>query len=100
MSWLPFTLLYLGATGVAAYLGRRLLSPHWGRLVRVILFGTLLLLLGDAIATQRALWEIQRTAELYLLGAPIENFILVVATLLNSLLPYLYLRERAQSKSQ
>ena len=97
MSWMILIAVYLTLMVVLAILGRRLFEHQLPILVRTLVAGTLLLMLGELIAEERALWTIPSASGFYILKAPAEGALLVVATLLNSLLPYLWFR-RARSR--
>ena len=95
MTWTSFTVAYASVALLAVILCRRLFRRRWGHLARTLIFCTLLLLLGDAIAEQRGLWLIPQPAGVVFIDLPVENLLVVVATLLNSLLPYLLLKDRS-----
>lgn len=94
MSWPVFVLLYAAAMAVACFLGRRLWRHRPGALLRTLALGALLLLLADGLAEERGLWVIPRPSGLHILAAPAENLLVVLAAIVNSLLPYLYLKKR------
>jgi len=89
MPWMSLIVAYTAAALVATVLSRRLLAGQWWRFSRTLLVGTLLLLLGDAIAEERSLWTVPRPSGLYVLELPIETVLIVASTLVNSLLLYL-----------
>lgn len=100
MTWTSFTLTYAALILCFTIMYRRLFAGAAMCLVRTLIFGTLLLLLGDALAEQRGLWLIPRPRGVYILDLPVENSIIVLATLLNSLVPYLILRRRSSQANR
>ncbi len=99
MSWLPLIAAYLLVMIALTWRMRGHFSGRWAALLRTLLAGSLLLMLGEVIAEERGLWAVPRPLGLFLFKAPAEGFLLVVATLLNSLLPYVALRQRAKRPS-
>lgn len=89
MPWMSLIVAYTAAALVATVLCRRLLAGQWWRYARTLLVGTVILLLGDAIAEERSLWVVPRSSGLYVLEIPIETVLIVASTLVNSLLLYL-----------
>lgn len=98
MSWTTFVLAYAALMALALLLGRRAFRGGGRALARTLVFGACLLALADILAEQRGLWFIPRPSGLYLLASPVENLLLIVAALLNSLIPYVLLRGRSQSE--
>ena len=96
MSWPTFVYLYSGAMLACALLLRRVFRQKHKALLRTLVLGALLLLLADALAEQRGLWLIPRPSGVFVLASPAENVLVVVSAILNSLLPYLYLRRRSR----
>lgn len=91
MPWMSLLLVYTAAALVATVLSRRWLAGQWWRFARTLLVCTLILLLGAIIAEERELWIVPGSTGLYLLEVPVETFLIIVPTLVNSLLLYLLL---------
>lgn len=89
MSWIDFVYLYTGVMLIATLACRRLLTGRWWRYTRTLAAGTLVLLLGDAIAEERELWVVPKPVGIYILEVPAETVLLILASLASSLLPYL-----------
>lgn len=94
MPWAELIYVYLAAMLVATALGRRLIGGAWWPYCRTLLFGTLILVLADAIAEERGLWTVPEPIGLFVLEVPLETVLLVLATLMNSLLLYLLVSRR------
>ncbi len=99
MSWLPLVGLYLLLMVGLFWCFRRCFTGRYQALLRTLLAGILLLMLGELIAEERGLWVIPGSTGLYFLEAPIEGALLVLATLLNSLIPYVVLERRQARRS-
>lgn len=98
MSWWPLILVYTACLFLATLLQQREISSQSGALLRTLAAGTLILMLGELIAEERGFWFITHHSGLLFLSAPIEGALLVIATLLNSLLPYLWLKRRMRPR--
>ena len=94
MPWLPLIGIYLAAMVLMTWRSRSLLAGNGRALARTLAVGTLLLALGEIIGEERELWSITHGSGLLVFKAPIEGAALVLATLLNCLLPYLMLKAR------
>lgn len=99
MTWTELVILYILGVSALATCVRHLFVNRLGRMIRTLLFGGTILLLGDIIAEQRRLWLIPKPMGGLLLGAPAENFLLATASLLLSLILYLLLAGRSQRYS-
>ncbi len=97
MSWPTFVYAYAGVMALVCLAARRFFQDQPRRLLRTLILGALLLLIGDSLAEQRGLWLIPRPSGVYILAAPVENVLLVLAALLNSLVPYLLLKRHTRS---
>lgn len=98
--WTDLIYPYLGAAVLATALAHRLLRGQWWRYTRALALTTLILLLGEAIAEERGLWTVTQPSGHYVLAVPIEAVLLVLATLVNSLLPYVWLEKRRRTKGR
>ena len=94
LSWIALIGPYMALMILLSMLCRHLFRNKFTRVVRTLLAGTLLLMLGEIIAEERGLWIIPSSSGVYFLKAPVEGALLVLATLLNSLLAYLIVRSR------
>ena len=97
MPWAELIYAYLAAMLAAIVLGRRLVGGAWWAYCRTLLFGTLILLLADALAEERGLWDVPEPVGLFVLEVPVETVLLVLATLMNSLLLYLLAANRGRA---
>ena len=99
MSWLGLIEIYAGIMILALLLSWKRFAGKRGRLIRTLLSGTLLLFLGELVAEERGLWFIPASSGIFFMSAPVEGAILVLATLLNSLLPYVLLARTGPGQS-
>jgi hypothetical protein len=92
MNWPDFILLYAALAAALALLFRRIFAGQWWRLSRVMAAAVSLGFFIDYPAEDRHIWRFAGTSRLYLLEVPVENLILMMASIIYILLIYLPLR--------
>lgn len=99
MNWTEFSFLYLAVNLAMLALVERFGAREWMPPLRTLLFASLVLLVFDALAEHRRFWWFPNLFGLQFFEVPVENVVITVGTVANSLILYLLFDGRLRRRS-
>lgn len=99
MTWSEFLLLYTALAAMLLVVFHRLFAHNWWRLARVMALAGSMGFFVDYPAEDRSFWKFAGRSSFYVIEVPIENIILMVASVVYMLLIYLPLRNSLRLRS-